>query len=60
MTFFKDVEEIRRTLEGSQVHWVQLHGYPTPGFVGAVKGIAPDVRVIKVLHVRGGNASRSG
>ena len=54
VTFFKDVEEIRRTLEGSQAHWVQLHGYPTPSFVGAVKSIAPDVQVIKVLHVRGG------
>lgn len=54
VTFFKDVEDIRRTLEGSQAHWVQLHGYPTPGFVGAVKSIAPDVRVIKVLHIRGG------
>src|SRR6202040_73489 len=54
VTFLKDVEEIRQALERSLVHWVQLHGYPTPGFVGAVKGIAPDVRVIKVLHVRGG------
>jgi phosphoribosylanthranilate isomerase len=54
VTFFKDVEDIRRALEGSRAHWVQLHGYPTPGFVGAVKSISPDVRVIKVLHIRGG------
>jgi phosphoribosylanthranilate isomerase len=54
VTFFKDVEDIRRTLEGSQAHWVQLHGYPTPSFVEAVKSIAPDVRVIKVLHIRKG------
>lgn len=54
VTFFKDVEDIRRTLEGSQARWVQLHGYPTPSFVAAVKSIAPDVRVIKVLHIRGG------
>jgi phosphoribosylanthranilate isomerase len=54
VTFFKDVEDIRRTLEGSQARWVQLHGYPTPSFVAAVKNIAPDVRVIKVLHIRGG------
>jgi len=54
VTFFKEVEEIRRTLEGSEAHWVQLHGYPTPGFVGAVKNIAAGVRVIKVLHVRRG------
>jgi phosphoribosylanthranilate isomerase len=54
VTFFKDVEDIRRTLDGSQARWVQLHGYPTPSFVSAVKEIAPDVRVIKVLHIRGG------
>jgi phosphoribosylanthranilate isomerase len=54
VTFLKDVEEIRRTLEGSEAHWVQLHGYPTPGFVGGAKGIAADVRVIKVLHIRKG------
>jgi phosphoribosylanthranilate isomerase len=53
VTFLKDVDAVRQALQGSQVHWVQLHGYPTPGFVRAVKGIAPDVRVIKVLHVRG-------
>jgi phosphoribosylanthranilate isomerase len=54
VTFLKDVEAVREALDGSPVHWVQLHGYQTPGFVRAVKGIAPEVRVIKVLHVRGG------
>jgi phosphoribosylanthranilate isomerase len=53
VTFLKDVDAVREALDGSQVHWVQLHGYQTPGFVRAVKGIAPEVRVIKVLHVRG-------
>ena len=53
VTFLKDVEEVRNALDGSNVRWVQLHGYQTPGFVRAVKGIAPEVRVIKVLHVRG-------
>ena len=53
VTFLKDVEAVREALDESQVHWVQLHGYQTPGFVRAVKGIAPEVRVIKVLHVRG-------
>jgi phosphoribosylanthranilate isomerase len=53
VTFLKDLEAVREALEESPVHWVQLHGYQTPGFVRAVKGIAPDVRVIKVLHVRG-------
>jgi phosphoribosylanthranilate isomerase len=54
VTFSKDAELLREALETTQVRWVQLHGYPTPGFVRKVKAIAPDVRVIKVLHVRGG------
>jgi phosphoribosylanthranilate isomerase len=53
VTFLKDVEAIREALDGSGVHWVQLHGYQTPGLVRAVKEIAPDIRVLKVLHVRG-------
>ena len=36
------------------MQWVQLHGYPTPGFVRKVKAIGADVKVIKVLHVKGG------
>jgi phosphoribosylanthranilate isomerase len=57
VTFAKDAEQLRETLEGVPVDWVQLHGYPTPGFVRKVKAIAvggPPVKVIKVLHVRGG------
>jgi phosphoribosylanthranilate isomerase len=54
VTFTKDADVLRGALEGSAVHWVQLHGYPTPGFVRKVKAISPDVRVIKVMHVRGG------
>ena len=54
VTFAKDADALRKTLEGSPAHWVQLHGYPTPGTVRKVKAIAPDVRVIKVLHIRGG------
>ena len=54
VTFAKDADALRRTLEGSPAHWVQLHGYPTPGTVRKVKAIDPDVRVIKVLHIRGG------
>ena len=53
VTFLKDVDAVREALDESPVRWVQLHGYQTPGFVRAVKGIAPEVRVIKVLHVRG-------
>src|SRR5262249_30433859 len=29
-------------------------GYPTPGFVRKVKALGDDIRVIKVLHVKGG------
>jgi phosphoribosylanthranilate isomerase len=54
VTFAKDADALRQTLEGSPAHWVQLHGYPTPGTVRKVKAIDPDVRVIKVLHIRGG------
>ena len=54
VTFTKDAEVLRSALEASPVRWVQLHGYPTPGFVRKVKAISPDVRVIKVLHVKGG------
>jgi phosphoribosylanthranilate isomerase len=54
VTFAKDADELRETLEGSPVRWIQLHGYPTPGTIRKVKAIASDVRVIKVLHVRGG------
>jgi phosphoribosylanthranilate isomerase len=54
VTFTKDVELLRGALSDSSVQWVQLHGYPTPGFVRKVKAISPEVRVIKVLHIRGG------
>lgn len=54
VTFTKDAELLRSALESAPVHWLQLHGYPTPGFVRKVKGLGSDVRVIKVLHVKGG------
>src|SRR5262245_32040475 len=55
VTFLKDVDAMREALEGSGVQWVQLHGYQTPGLVRAVKEIDPEIRVLKVLHVRGGD-----
>lgn len=54
VTFTKDAELLREALSSAPVEWVQLHGYPTPGFVRKVKAIGPEVKVIKVLHVRGG------
>jgi phosphoribosylanthranilate isomerase len=54
VTFTKDAELLREALSSAPVEWVQLHGYPTPGFVRKVKAIGPHVKVIKVLHVKGG------
>jgi phosphoribosylanthranilate isomerase len=57
VTFAKDAEQLRETLEGSAVGWIQLHGYPTPGTIRKIKAIAVGehpIRVIKVLHIRGG------
>ena len=41
VTFLKDAEALREALEGTDVHWVQLHGYQTPGVVRAVKRSRP-------------------
>ncbi len=57
VTFAKDAEQLRETLEGSPVRWIQLHGYPTPGTIRKIKAIevgGHGVKVIKVLHVKGG------
>jgi phosphoribosylanthranilate isomerase len=53
VTFLKDIDQLREAIETSEARWVQLHAYQTPGLVRAVKQISPDVRVLKVLHVRG-------
>jgi phosphoribosylanthranilate isomerase len=54
VTFTKDIEVLREALASTPVSWVQLHGYPTPGFVRKVKALGDAIKVIKVLHVRGG------
>jgi phosphoribosylanthranilate isomerase len=54
VTFARDVELLGEAMSGSGVEWIQLHGYQTPGVVRAIKRRVPDARVIKVLHVRGG------
>ncbi len=54
VTFAKDPEQLRDTLADAPVQWIQLHGYPTPGAVRKVKAIGDQVRVLKVLHVKGG------
>src|SRR5439155_1018732 len=30
VTFLKDADALKGALDGAPVHWVQLHGYPTP------------------------------
>jgi phosphoribosylanthranilate isomerase len=57
VTFTKDAELLREALADAPVEWVQLHGYPTPGSVRKIKAISvggDPIKVIKVLHVRGG------
>ncbi len=57
VTFSKDADELRATLDGSRVRWIQLHGYPTPGAIRKLKALdlgGDEVKVIKVLHIRGG------
>lgn len=53
VTFEKDKEALRGALDGTEVQWLQLHGYQTPGLVRALKRMLPDLRIIKVLHVQG-------
>jgi phosphoribosylanthranilate isomerase len=53
VTFSKDADLLREALESAPVRWVQLHGYQMPGLVRSLKRDVPDVRVLKVLHVRG-------
>jgi phosphoribosylanthranilate isomerase len=53
VTFAKDADVLRAALQPTDVRWVQLHGYQTPGFVKKLKAAVPDVHVIKVMHVRG-------
>ncbi len=53
VTFEKDKEVLGGALAGADVGWIQLHGYQTPGLVRALKRRLGDLRVIKVLHVRG-------
>jgi indole-3-glycerol phosphate synthase len=53
VTFAKDAAMLGEALADAPASWVQLHGYQTPGTVRAIKKLAPDVKVLKVLHVRG-------
>lgn len=54
VTLQNSATTVRRAMSAARLSWVQLHGYQPPGTVHAVKAADDDVRVIKVLHVRGG------
>jgi phosphoribosylanthranilate isomerase len=54
VTFAKDAELLGDALAGAEAGWIQLHGYQSPGLVRKLKARAPDVKVLKVLHVKGG------
>jgi phosphoribosylanthranilate isomerase len=54
VTFAKDAELLGAALAAAQAGWIQLHGYQSPGLVRKLKARAPEVKVLKVLHVKGG------
>jgi phosphoribosylanthranilate isomerase len=54
VTFAKDADLLADALTAAGAGWIQLHGYQSPGLVRKLKARAPDVKVLKVLHVKGG------
>jgi phosphoribosylanthranilate isomerase len=54
VTFAKDAQLLGDALAAAEAGWIQLHGYQSPGLVRKLKARAPDVKVLKVLHVKGG------
>ncbi|MEA2166711.1 MAG: phosphoribosylanthranilate isomerase [Solirubrobacteraceae bacterium] len=54
VTFSKDVALLSSALKDTAAPWIQLHGYQSPGLVRKLKAEVPDVQVLKVLHVQGG------
>ena len=51
VTFFKNIEDVRRTLKARGALGAAPR-VPNADFIAADQDIAPDVRVIKVLHIR--------
>jgi phosphoribosylanthranilate isomerase len=54
VTFAKDAELLGDALAAAETGWIQLHGYQSPGLVRKLKARAPDLKVLKVLHIKGG------
>jgi phosphoribosylanthranilate isomerase len=55
VTFSSDAAALARAVDVSGAKWVQLHAYQLPKVAQQLKASVgrPDVRVVKVLHVRG-------
>jgi phosphoribosylanthranilate isomerase len=56
VTFLGEADTLRDVVDGTNVDFVQLHGYQPPSLIRALKR-ARDVTVIKVLHVRAGECA---
>lgn len=54
VTFLNDVEFLARALDETGIRWVQLHAFQPPALVRRLRAAAPDVTIVKVLHVREG------
>jgi phosphoribosylanthranilate isomerase len=54
VTFAKDAALLGDALVAAEAGWIQLHGYQSPGLVRRLKVRAPEVKVLKVLHIKGG------
>jgi len=53
VTLLADARSIVEMLDSTGCRWVQLHGYQTPGMVGAIRASVPDATIVKVLHLIG-------
>lgn len=53
VTFLNDPDALLRAARRTQVGWLQLHGYQPPAVIAALKRSAPELVVVKVLHVQG-------
>jgi len=51
VTLLADARSIVEMLDSTGCRWVQLHGYQTPGMVGAIRASVPDATIVKVLHL---------
>lgn len=61
VTFGAEAQALARTAADAATDWIQLHGYQRPALVRALRAQLPArVRLVKVLHVRGGSCPEAG